>query len=115
MAELRVLVCDDDSDMLELMLRRLDKMGFKADRAGDGGVARALIKDPAILILDEATAMFDPEGERGFIAECHELLSSRTVIIISHRPASLALADRVLRLEAGQLLEQSVVPFASAR
>jgi len=72
-------------------------------------LARALIKDPAILILDEATAMFDPEGERGFIAECHDLLSSRTVIIISHRPASLALADRVLRLEDGQLRELQAV------
>ncbi len=68
-------------------------------------LARALIKDPAILILDEATAMFDPEGELGFIAECRDLLEKRTVIIISHRPASLALANRVLRLEQGELAE----------
>lgn len=66
-------------------------------------LARALLKDPSILILDEATAMFDPEGERGFIAECHELLRTRTVILITHRPASLALADRIYRLEAGKL------------
>ena len=68
-------------------------------------LARALIKDPAILILDEATAMFDPEGELGFIAECQDLLEKRTVIIISHRPASLALANRVLRLEQGELAQ----------
>ncbi len=66
-------------------------------------LARALLKDPAILILDEATAMFDPEGEAEFIAECHEVLQQRTVILITHRPASLALADRVLRLDEGTL------------
>ena len=66
-------------------------------------LARILLKNPPILILDEATAMFDPQGEKNFIQECHELLHQRTVILITHRPASLALADRNLRLKGGQL------------
>ena len=48
--------------------------------------------------LDEATAMFDPEGERLFIEECGDMLDQRTVILITHRPASLALADRIIDL-----------------
>jgi ABC-type multidrug transport system fused ATPase/permease subunit len=68
-------------------------------------LARALLKDPVVLILDEATAMFDPAGEDEFISECQEMLRNRTVLLITHRPASLALADRVLRLENGRLTE----------
>lgn len=75
-------------------------------------LARALLKNPPILILDEATAMFDPEGEKSFIADCRGALRHRTVILITHRPASLALADRVLRLDGGKLLtvERSTNP-----
>jgi ABC-type bacteriocin/lantibiotic exporter with double-glycine peptidase domain len=43
--------------------------------------------------------MFDFEGEKSFIEECREILDRRTVILITHRPASLALADRVLKME----------------
>lgn len=75
-------------------------------------LARALISDPAILILDEATAMFDPQGEIQFIENNRKLLNSRTVILITHRPASLSLADRILRLENGSFVIDSMSGIA---
>lgn len=71
-------------------------------------LARTLLLKPKILILDEATAMFDPKGEAGFIERSREVLTSRTVILITHRPASLALADRVVPI--GSESEVSLSP-----
>ncbi|WP_249171820.1 ABC transporter ATP-binding protein [Erythrobacter sp. JK5] len=59
-------------------------------------LARALYRDPPIYILDEATSMYDLEGEAAFIEASIRGLENRTVILITHRPASLALADRVI-------------------
>lgn len=69
-------------------------------------LARALLKEPKILILDEATAMFDPEAEQHFLEDCRDVLRTRTVLLITHRPASLALADRVVHLSSGGEREQ---------
>lgn len=66
-------------------------------------LARALIKDPPIIVLDEATAMFDPQAESAFVARCKQMLGGRTVILITHRPASLALADRIVHMEMGKI------------
>ncbi|MFH0780564.1 MAG: ABC transporter ATP-binding protein [Pseudomonadota bacterium] len=66
-------------------------------------LARALLKNPPILILDEATAMFDPEGETNFVRDNLPTLRDRTVIIITHRPATLALANRIYELKEGAL------------
>lgn len=73
-------------------------------------LARALYKDPPILVLDEATAMFDPEGESSFLARARDVFADRTVVLITHQAASLAVADRVLRLDGGR-----VIPWAPAR
>lgn len=70
-------------------------------------LARALIGNPPIVILDEATSMYDLEGEAAFVAACQEALVGRTVILITHRPASLALADRILTLQGGRIVKVS--------
>lgn len=61
-------------------------------------LARALFRDPPIMILDEATSMYDQESEAAFVEDCVEVLADRTVILITHRPTSLSLADRVIKL-----------------
>jgi ABC-type multidrug transport system fused ATPase/permease subunit len=71
-------------------------------------LARAILTGPPILVLDEATAMFDPEGERAFVETARDAFRGRTVILITHRPASLALADRIVRLDEGAVSIQSV-------
>lgn len=68
-------------------------------------LARALIDDPPILILDEATSMYDLEAETDFVEACKTALAERTVILITHRPASLALADRVVNLSGGRIID----------
>ena len=66
-------------------------------------IARALLQDPLILVLDEATSAVDEATEREVIAAIDQLFHGRTRILISHRPSTLAQADVAFRLEHGQL------------
>jgi ATP-binding cassette, subfamily B, bacterial len=67
--------------------------------------ARAFIADPRVLILDEATASLDIPSERLVQRGLQTLLSDRTAIIIAHRLSTVAIADRVLVMEHGQIIE----------
>ncbi len=67
-------------------------------------IARALVRNPRILILDEATSALDPETERLFLLNLKRAASGRTVILITHRPQLLAMCDRVAVLGEGRLL-----------
>jgi ATP-binding cassette subfamily B protein/subfamily B ATP-binding cassette protein MsbA len=78
-------------------------------------LARALVKDPPILVLDEATSMYDDEGENAFIAACATALHGRTVILITHRLASLAIADRIFSVEQGTVREIAKPPSSGER
>ena len=67
--------------------------------------ARAFIADPAVLILDEATASLDIPSERAVQNALRTLLAGRTAIIIAHRLSTVSIADRVLVMEHGQIIE----------
>ncbi len=68
--------------------------------------ARALVFDPKILILDEATSSVDPVSEQLIQEGMKELLKNRTAIIIAHRLTTTRLADRILVIHKGKLIEQ---------
>ncbi|WP_328726239.1 ABC transporter ATP-binding protein [Streptomyces sp. NBC_00259] len=67
--------------------------------------ARALLADPAVLILDEATSSLDIPGERAVQRAMNTVLSGRTAIVIAHRLSTVEIADRVLVMEHGRIVE----------
>jgi subfamily B ATP-binding cassette protein MsbA len=67
-------------------------------------LARAILRDPAILILDEATSQVDLESEKAIRKVLQEFLSHRTAVVITHRMAILALADQIVVMQSGRIL-----------
>jgi ATP-binding cassette subfamily B protein len=69
-------------------------------------IARALIKNAPIILLDEATAALDAESEQHVQAAVAELCKGRTTIVIAHRLATIMHADWILVIEGGNVVEQ---------
>ena len=68
-------------------------------------IARAVLADPKILILDEATSNLDTESERTIQTALANLMASRTCLVIAHRLSTIAHADRIVVLEHGRITE----------
>jgi ABC-type multidrug transport system, ATPase and permease components len=69
-------------------------------------IARAILKNPAILILDEATSALDAESEQLVQDALNKLMENRTAIVIAHRLATIQRADEILVMEAGRITER---------
>ncbi len=90
--------------------------GYHTDIGENGGrlsggqrqrltIARALLKNPSILVFDEATSSLDNEAEEVIKQAIYELPHDKTVVIVSHRPSILTLVDRLLVVDKGSLYE----------
>jgi subfamily B ATP-binding cassette protein MsbA len=98
-------------DFILALPRRYDSViGERGCRLSGGqrqriAIARALLKDPPILILDEATSSLDSESERLVQQALVNLMQGRTTLVVAHRLATVRNADRILVLDCGEIRE----------
>ena len=101
---------------LETLLRKLPD-GLNTSLRGRGGnlssgerqllsVARVAIRNPIVLIMDEATAFMDPSTEATLQKDLERILEKRTALVIAHRLATIESSDKILVLKAGSLIEE---------
>jgi subfamily B ATP-binding cassette protein MsbA len=108
------LACVDD--FLHTLPNGMDsQIGDRGNSLSGGqrqriALARAIVADPRILVLDEATSQVDTESELMIHSSLQSFLKQRTTIFISHRPSTLALADRIIMLDNGRIVEDLTYP-----
>jgi subfamily B ATP-binding cassette protein MsbA len=97
------------------IVERLDKgyatmVGERGGRLSGGQrqrilLARAILRDPKFLILDEATSQIDPESEKLIHKALEQFIRGRTTLMITHRMSSIALADKIVVMEMGRIID----------
>ena len=98
-------------DFIEYNVEGFDAKVGERGRSLSGGerqrlsIARALLKDPPILILDEATSALDTATESKVLAALDEVMKNRTTFVIAHRLATIRKATRILVFESGRIVE----------
>ncbi len=69
------------------------------------GLARALLSNPEILVMDEPTSMMDMQAEKVFMEQLRTVLADKTLILITHRPTLLSLVDRIIIMGQGAVVK----------
>lgn len=107
----RVLVQSGAKEIVDNLEQRLDTFYgskgtyFSGGEAQRFSIARALLKDAELVILDEATAFADPENEHIIQASFKELAKNKTTLMIAHRLSTVVNADKIIVVERGQIAE----------
>ena len=103
-----------DADVYENIMRFPEQFETKLGERGitlSGGqkqrvsIARALVREPSILILDDSLSAVDTKTENAILNSLRRIMDNRTSIIISHRVSSVKLADRILVMEDGEIIQ----------
>lgn len=109
----RALAFAGADDVVRRMAQGLDTIVGERGALVSGGerqriaLARAVLRKPRLLVLDEATNALDVAGERDIVARLRALVPRATIVIIAHRPETIALCDRVLHFDAGRCVDDA--------